>query len=203
MALSKSFWDEKYDEGELRWDVGYISTPLKEYFDSLRDKNKYILIPGAGNAYEAEYLFNKGFINVFILDWSRNAIKSFKNRFPVFPDENILYENFFEHHGTYDLIIEQTFFCAIEPHLRQDYAKKIHDLLNRNGKLVGLLFNVELNKDRPPYGGFKEEYIKYFKDYFDLNVFETAYNSIEPRRGRELFIDITKKELPVKELPSG
>lgn len=194
LRLNKNYWEDKYKQGDLKWDIGYISTPLREYFDQLTNKNKYILIPGSGNAYEAEYLHNLGFINTYVLDWSKGAIKSFKNRYPQFPCENIIQGNFFEHNGKYDLIIEQTFFCAIEPILRAEYARKVSELLNTGGKLVGLLFNVELNKDKPPYGGFKSEYVKYFEPYFDFNNFETAYNSIIPRQGRELFINLTKKD---------
>lgn len=193
LELNKTYWEDKYKRGDLKWDIGYISTPLREYFDQLTNKNKYILIPGSGNAYEAEYLYNLGFLNTYVLDWSKEAVKSFKNRYPQFPDENVIVEDFFAHNGKYDLIIEQTFFCAIDPSLRADYAKKVSELLNTNGKLVGLLFNVEMSKDKPPYGGFKEEYVKYFAPYFNTKYFETAYNSIIPRQGRELFIDLVKK----------
>ncbi|MCB0721775.1 MAG: SAM-dependent methyltransferase [Ignavibacteriae bacterium] len=191
--LNKNYWDEKYKQGELKWDIGYVATPLREYFDQLNNKEIFILIPGAGNAYEAEYLHGKGFQNTYVLDWSKSAAKSFLSRYPEFPEENVIVDDFFEHNGKYDLVVEQTFFCAIEPILRPEYARKVYDLLNENGKLVGVLFNVELNTDRPPYGGFKSEYIKYFSPYFDINVFDTAFNSIEPRKGRELFINLTKK----------
>jgi len=36
------------------------------------------------------------------------------------------------------------------------------ELLLINGKLVGLLFNIPLFEDRPPFGGSKKEYITYF-----------------------------------------
>ena len=52
-----TFWEAKYTHKLTRWDIGYISTPLKLYFDQLTNKNISILIPGAGNGYEAEYLF--------------------------------------------------------------------------------------------------------------------------------------------------
>jgi hypothetical protein len=194
LRLTRNYWDERYKKGELKWDIGYIATPLREYFEQLTRKDMFILLPGAGNAYEAEYLYRNGFYNTYVLDWSKTAIKGFHSRYPEFPKENIIYGDFFEHSGKYDMVVEQTFFCAFEPILRPEYARKVFDLLNKNGKLVGVLFNVELNKDRPPYGGFKSEYIKYFTPYFDINVFDQAYNSIEPRKGRELFINLTKKE---------
>ena len=69
MDFDSKYWDDRYLENNLGWDIGYISTPLKEYFDQLKIKSINILIPGAGNAYEAEYLWEKGFSNVFIIDW--------------------------------------------------------------------------------------------------------------------------------------
>ena len=70
----------------------------------------------------------------------------------------------------------------------------MNNLLKDNGKLVGLLFNDSLNEDKPPFGGCKSEYKKYIEPHFNIKVFETAYNSIESRRGRELFMILIKKD---------
>ncbi|MEQ9168283.1 MAG: SAM-dependent methyltransferase, partial [Fulvivirga sp.] len=113
---------------------------------------------------------------------------------PGFPSDRIIYGDFFELEDSYDLIIEQTFFCALHPSQRHAYAIKTNELLKVGGKLVGLLFNDSLNNDRPPFGGFKEDYIKIFRPYFELTVIEESYNSIPPRQGRELFINLRKIE---------
>ena len=55
MKLSKDLWNERYENQDTAWDIGHISTPLKEYFEQLENKNIKILIPGCGNAYEAAY----------------------------------------------------------------------------------------------------------------------------------------------------
>ncbi|RLD36208.1 MAG: SAM-dependent methyltransferase [Bacteroidetes bacterium] len=190
--LSPEYWDKTYETNQTGWDIGYVSTPLKEYFDQLSDKSTRILIPGAGNAYEAEYLWKQGFENVFVLDFSRAAIHSFLSRFPDFPKSNILDEDFFKHKGKYDLIIEQTFFTSIFPSQRKEYAQKTADLLKSGGKLVGLVFNHPFNFEGPPYSGTPEEYRQLFAPYYHLNIFETAYNSIKPRRNRELFFILEK-----------
>jgi len=192
MEINSNYWDVRYEAGDPGWDIGHISTPLKEYFDQLTDREIDILIPGAGNAYEAEYLHEKGFKNVYVIEWSEKGVESFLNRYPDFPKENIFIENFFEHKGKYDLIVEQTFFCAVQPSERKHYAEKTHELLKPGGKLVGLLFDDPLFSDKPPYGGTKEEYIEYFKPFFRLKVYETAYNSIKPREGREIFINLER-----------
>lgn len=188
VELNKDVWNERYLNADIGWDIGRISTPLKEYFDQLENKDLKILIPGCGNAYEAEYLFQQGFKNVFLIDWAQQAIDDFHNRIPEFPKEQLICADFFEHDSQYDLIIEQTFFCAINPKLRENYVLKVKSLLKDRGKLVGLLFNDKLYSNRPPFGGSRNEYKSLFEKHFKNLYLEKAYNSIAPRKGRELFI---------------
>lgn len=190
--MNKAFWNNRYATKETSWDIGYASTPLKEYIDQLEDKNVRILIPGCGNAYEAEHLYKSGFANVFLLDIAPLALRLFSERVPKFPKEHLLEGDFFEHKDSYDLILEQTFFCAINPILREKYVKKMYDLLKPNGKLAGLLFAEEFGKDHPPYGGTKEEYEKRFSPFFNIKKIEIAHNSIEARKGKELFIQFVR-----------
>ena len=193
MDLSEDYWDNRYKTNNTGWDIGHISTPLKAYFDQLTNKDLKILIPGSGNAYEAEYLYKNGFKNVYVVDLSETALHSFKNRVPDFPQKQLLHIDFFDLDMTFDLIIEQTFFCAIAPKLRKMYAYKMRQLLTESGKLVGLLFNVPFNLEQPPFGGNKTEYVTYFTPYFNMAIFEPCYNSIESRKNRELFIKLTPK----------
>lgn len=192
LVLEENYWTERYGRGETGWDIGYPSTPIKEYIDQLEDKDIKILIPGAGNAYEAEYFWKQGFKNVWVLDISTLPLEHLKERVPDFPQEQLIHSDFFDHYGEYDLIIEQTFFCALNPELRPKYVEKAVELLKPTGKLVGLLFHVPMNSDRPPFGGSWEEYQKLFAGSFDISIMETAYNSIGPRMGSEVFVKMLK-----------
>jgi len=186
------YWQTRWDENQIGWDIGYPSTPLKEYIDGLTDKSIRILIPGCGNAYEGEYLFENGFADTFLIDIAPGAVEALKQRTAIIPDDRIILGDFFEHEGAYDLILEQTFFCALDPSLRRAYAEKMHSLLKPGGKLVGVLFEDELFKDHPPFGGDREEYRPYFEDLFTMETFERCRNSIAPRAGREVFIRLRK-----------
>lgn len=191
--LSSKYWNSRYTTKDFGWDLGTISPPLKAYFDQLKNKDQRILIPGAGNAYEAEYLINSGFTNVFVCDFAEEPLKNLQERCPAFKRENLLHVDFFEiTNMKFDLIIEQTFFCAINPALRKKYFKKMNELLVSGGALSGLLFNDTLNTDKPPFGGTKEEYKEYLVPYFLIKTYDTCYNSIEPRAGRELFMILEK-----------
>ena len=122
--LDENYWENRYQKQDTGWDIGEISAPLKVYFDQITNKQQKILIPGCGRAYEAEYLFKLGFTNVFPSDISITAKMDFLKRVPNFPPENWISTDFFEINQKFDLIIEQTFFCALDPKLRDNYAKK-------------------------------------------------------------------------------
>ncbi len=186
--FDQDYWEKRYNKEETGWDIGYPSTPLKTYFDQLTQKDLKILIPGGGNAYEAEYLFQSGFANVYLLDWSITALRNFKKRVPNFPEEQLIEADFFKHTGQYDLIVEQTFFCALPKEMRTQYAQKMFELLRPQAKLIGLLFNREFEKEGPPFGGSIEEYQNLFAPHFNILVLDDCYNSIPPRQGAEAFI---------------
>lgn len=192
-SLTDNYWNERYLTDDFGWDLGEVSTPLKHYIEQLNNKDLKILIPGAGNSYEAEYLFKLGFKNIYVLDFAEAPLLNIKKRIADFPSHQLIQQDFFEHKGQYDLILEQTFFCAINPDLRKKYAEHMKALLKPTGKLVGLLFNDVLNTDKPPFGGNTAEYQTLFSPLFDIQKMETAYNSIKPREGRELFVVMQPK----------
>jgi len=185
------YWTLRYKEERTGWDIGYPSTPLKVYIDQLENKSLRILIAGAGNAYEAEYLFKQGFNNVDVLDISAEPLEEFKARVLDFPRSQLIQTDFFDFSGQYDLIFEQTFFCSFEPSdkNRNIYAAKMSELLIGHGRLVGLWFDVPLveDTDKRPFGGSKLDYIRHLAPYFDIKTFQVCYDSIPERQGIELF----------------
>lgn len=118
------FWDNKYLNNETGWDMKQVSPPLKAYIDSLQNKDLKILIPGCGNAYEAKYLLQKEFNKVTLIDISKVLTERLKGKFKDKPI-TIVNENFFHAQGEYDLILEQTFFCALDPSLRENTWKNV------------------------------------------------------------------------------
>lgn len=190
-SQEQDYWTQRYQDKNTGWDIGYPSTPLKEYIDQLENKSLSILIPGAGNAYEAEYLWKQGFKNIHVMDISEFPLKQFQERISDFPISNLLQEDFFQHKGQYDLIFEQTFFCSFVPTAenRNAYAKQMANLLKPGGNLVGVWFDIPLidNMEKRPFGGKKEVYLEYLSPYFEKIIFEPCYNSIPPRIGNELF----------------
>ena len=192
--LSSLYWQERYQTNQTGWDAGAITTPIKEYIDQIKDKSIRILIPGCGNAHEAAYLWQQGFKNVFLLDYVEEPLKNFSKHYPDFPKNQLLLKDFFELNEKFDLILEQTFFCALDPQLRASYAEKMFKSLKTDGKLAGVMFNCEFEKQGPPFGGTKSEYQALFERYFDILKMEECYNSIQPRKGNELFVVLCPKK---------
>jgi SAM-dependent methyltransferase len=188
----KDFWNQRYLTEDTGWDLGQVSPSIKAYIDQLSDKNLRILIPGCGNAHEAEYLLNCGFTNITLIDIAPLLVENLQTKFKGNPNIKVLLGDFFQHQNEYDLILEQTFFCALNPALRADYAIKMNELLSLQGKLVGLLFATEFEKAGPPFGGNMEEYQSLFSKKFEIQTLQSCYNSFPKRQGNELFFILKK-----------
>jgi SAM-dependent methyltransferase len=133
----------------------------------------------------------QGFTNITVIDIAPTLVEDIKQKFVANSHIKIIQGDFFEHQGKYDLIIEQTFFCALPPTMRQKYVWKMHQLLTEEGVLSGLLFNKYFEVG-PPFGGSKEEYENLFKSAFDFLKMDVAPNSIAPRANCELFFEFKK-----------
>ena len=112
---------------------------MKVYIDQLTNTGVRILIIGSGNTFKADYLLQKGFTNINVIDIAPTLIAQLKEKY--LGNTNIILGDFFKHKGEYELVLEQTFFCAINPSLRKNYVAKMKELIFLNGKLVGVLFD--------------------------------------------------------------
>ncbi|MDP3393704.1 methyltransferase domain-containing protein [Sediminibacterium sp.] len=188
--LSAEYWNDRYLNNASHWDLGMVSPPLKSYIDQLTQKDLAILIPGAGNSYEAVYLMEQGFTNITVIDIAPAVIKALQLKYPNQNNIQFTETDFFIWKGQYDLILEQTFFCALDPELRKNYVKHMASLLKPKGKLVGLLFNREF-EGGPPFGGDLVSYHHLFESYFSFESIAACHNSVAPRANSELFFIAT------------
>ena len=195
MSFNEAYWSNRYKNNQTQWDMGIVSPPIEFYINQLVDKELNILIPGCGNSYEAQYLFEKGFVNTKVVDLAEAPLKNLKKRVHNFPAKNLIHANFFELAASfkYDLIIEQTFFCALAPSLRKKYVSKCAELLKDSGKVVGLLFFDIPANDHPPFGASKAQYLELFRDHFRIDTFEQCKISHPARMGKEYWFEIFKK----------
>lgn len=188
--LSADYWNNRYLNSETGWDIGHASPAIISFFEDI-DRNATLLIPGCGNGYEGEILHQMGFTDLTLMDFAPEAKTNFLKRYPAFPEDQFLVGDFFALEGQFDYIVEQTFFCALVPEWRENYAEKMRSLLSPNGKLVGLMFDAPLNTDHPPFGGNKAEYQQLFSKHFSELSLEPCQTSISPRSGKELWVEFS------------
>lgn len=189
--LDAQFWQSRYQNEATGWDIGYPAPPLCREFDNIQNKNAAMLIPGCGNGYEAEYLIKNGFTNITVLDIAASPLADLKLRLGQAEGISFVHQDFFKHQGHYDYIVEQTFFCALEPQMRPLYVTKMESLLTNRGLLFGLLFNVKFEKEGPPFGGKVEEYQALFARSLKFE-YKHESQSILPRQGKEIFFTAQK-----------
>ncbi|GCD77017.1 MAG: methyltransferase domain-containing protein [Thermaurantimonas sp.] len=195
MKLDQAYWTERWLKGETGWDIGHPSPALIDFAVNHIPTDARILIPGAGNAYEAEELLHLGYSHVYVVDISEVPLRNLKKRFPDFPTNQLLHNDYFNLEGyQFDFILEQTFYCALNPSLRDNYVRKSYELLTSDGQMAGLLFDFPLTEAGPPFGGCYEEYLDRFSRYFEILTLEKTNKSIQPRMGKEFFFHVKKKK---------
>lgn len=191
--LSASDWEKRYATEDTPWD---LKGPTPEFMRLAEEsffprKGGRALVPGGGRGHDAIFLAQKGF-EVNLVDFAPSALEAAlaeASREKVVV--NAFRQDFFElsqsgyHQNSYDLFLEYTFFCAIDPSLRADYARAAASLLRPGGILLGLFFPLLTDKAGPPFQVSQEEIEKLFSPHFELR-FEDPRESIKPRAGREI-----------------
>lgn len=190
--LTSKAWNERYVTGDTPWD---LSTPTPE-FVRLLESNQLppppgrVLVPGGGSGHDA-ILFAQRKYDVSLVDFAPQAIEAAlveaaRQKATVYAYR----QNFFDlpnvgyHQSAYDLFLEYTFFCAIDPSLRGAYAEAASKLVKPGGMFVGLFFPTSIDKAGPPFEVSRAEVEKLFQPWFELH-FETPERSVKPRAGRE------------------
>ncbi|MBC8323819.1 MAG: methyltransferase domain-containing protein [Candidatus Marinimicrobia bacterium] len=193
---NSQFWEDIYLEDDAGWDLGG-PTPI---FESMADSMSpgELCIIGCGKGYDAIMFAQKGF-DVTAVDFASSAI----NALEELANENdvniqIVQKDIFsltpEHINTFDYIIEQTCFCAINPSRRKGYEQLVRKILKPGGKLIGLWFPLDKHPDEegPPFGTTLKEVKSLFDNGWKIVKEEFPDLSIEPRKGREKLIIFKK-----------
>lgn len=193
---SSNFWESRYKDGEIGWDLG-AETPV---FKALSKKLKpgEVCILGCGNGYDA-ISFSKAGFNVTAVDFAETPIKNINNiANNLFLKINTIQKNIFdltpEYNNSFDYIIEQTCFCAIDPKNREQYSNLVYDLLKVGGKLIGLWMPLDkdIKEGGPPFGVKEDEVKKLFSKQWNITEDCFPVQSIQARKGREKLIVFEK-----------
>lgn len=190
------FWEDIYLADDAGWDLGGVTPIFESIANEIKPGNVCIL--GCGCGYDSVMFAQKGF-DVTAVDFAPSAI----NALNVLAKESkvniqIIQSDIFslipEHVNTFDYIIEQTCFCAIDPTLRQEYERLVKNLLKPGGKLIGLWFPLDkpIDDGGPPWGTTVDEVKSIFKNGWTIERDEFLDLSIKSRKGREKMIIFRK-----------
>ena len=188
-------WQRHYEENDLGWDLGQVAPPFVKLWQEEKLPLGKVLVPGCGRGHEVVFLAENGF-DVTAIDFSSGAVTYLKNALKKRNLEGrILHQDFFSldesHEGVYDLVLEQTFFCAISPKQRRDYVLNVSRILKPGGMLVGLFYHTD-EQGGPPYNTTREDIEMHFSKKFEIQELDKTSLSTEQRKDKE-WLGILKK----------
>lgn len=116
-------------------------------------------MPGCGRGYDA-IAFGKSGYDSLGLDLSPTGVEQAKDLLAEEtekPSGKVTFRSgdFFKfscsEEGKFDVILDYTFLCALDPSIRSDWADHMVSLLSPGGELVTLIFPIVEKEDGPPY----------------------------------------------------
>jgi methyl halide transferase len=199
---STEFWDQAYRDQRDGWDMG---TPTPVFADILRRNGldfreiggpdyrqvqtaPTAALPCSGRGYDAMLFASHGF-DVTAIDFSSEALSYLHELQPRPERLTLLNADLFDMpastRDSFDLIVEYTCVCAIDPFRRAELVKATHELLRPDGHALMLLFPIDGRAGGPPFAINDGEWKQLMSPYFDLTFECTPSTSVKPRLGRE------------------
>jgi methyl halide transferase len=186
-------WEQLYRRGETPWEKGSPHPALIQWLNK-NPLSGSVLVPGCGFGHDVRALSAAG-AEVLGLDISPFAIATAR-AFPRSGQESYILADFFDPgamRGKFDWIFEHTFFCAIQPERRGEYASRIKALLEPGGRFLAIFFlNPDHDEDGPPYGCHLDELDALFSPTFQLVSDRDDLPTHPGREGRELLRMLVK-----------
>ncbi|MBC8345475.1 MAG: methyltransferase domain-containing protein [Candidatus Marinimicrobia bacterium] len=193
---NSQLWEDKYLADSLGWDLGG-PTPIFSQMASDLNPGK-ICIVGCGRGHDAIFFAQNGF-DVTAVDFAPSAIVALKSlaksaQVKINTVEDDIFSLPLKYENTFDYMIEQTCFCAIDPTRRKDYENMAKSILKPGGQLIGLWFPLDktMEEGGPPYATSIVEVKSIFDLGWKIVKEEFPDLSIKPRKGREKLIIFQK-----------
>jgi SAM-dependent methyltransferase len=189
--LSPEAWEQRYQGGTPRWDLGHPAPAFQSLLESAEAPEPgSALVLGAGRGHDALYFARHRFV-VTAVDFAPSAIQALGAQPQAQNlDLRLLERDIFdlvpEFAGQFAYAIEHTCFCAIDPALRSAYAKLVADLLEPGGELIAVFF-THRRSGGPPFGTTPAEVRQLFEPDFEILNLEPVHNSVASRRSEEHF----------------
>jgi SAM-dependent methyltransferase len=155
-------WDQRFIDQDTPWDLGEVSPTLAGLEKSLElVPGSSAFIPGCGAGWDALHFARLGH-KVSVVDWSNIALEDLRvlcRREEL--DMEVLCSNFFEvpksWYWTFDVWLEHTFFCAVNPKDWELYVQMSLNLLKAKSHFIACFFVAEDPQKPPPIGSMEAD----------------------------------------------
>ncbi len=182
-------WDQMYRAGEVFWDRGGPSPPMRQYLERIAPKGR-ALVPGCGRGHEVALAVELG-LDVTGLDISPTAVAEARALYPNLAERFVvgsLFDPPAEMRGAFDVVIEHTCMSALPPALRPDYRRGIDLTLRPGGLLIGVWYidpPRELGKEGPPFPFSVTDLTTLFAEGYEIVDDYVPDVAFDGREGRE------------------
>jgi len=182
-------WDESYRKGEIYWDKGAPSPPMKQYLERHPARGR-ALAPGCGHGHEVSLAVEHG-LDVIGLDIAPTAIAEARALYPQIAERFIVGDLFSpaaELRGVFDVVLEHTCMSGLHPTLRANYRHGIDLTLRPGGLLIGVWYinpDLEPGEEGPPFPFSVPDLTALFADGYEIVTDYVPDVSFRGREGRE------------------
>jgi len=190
VVSTSEYWEQRYQEGTTRWDLGQAAPAFVSFLQSHSLQPGKVAVLGSGRGYDAIAFAKYGF-DVIGFDFApaaiheATAIAQASGSSVKFLQRDI-FNLSAEFSQYFHYVIEHTCFCAINPQQRQDYIKIVREILQPRGELIAIFF-THSRPGGPPFGVSPEEIKQYFATDFEILNLQPITNSVPARQGEEHF----------------
>ena len=184
------FWGAAYEEKRDGWDLGDVAPPIARALRDIRGPGRAIVF-GCGRGHEVRAAARAGF-DVVGVDFAEQPLVDAANMTPPDLAEHIEWRRAdifrLEERGAFDLLIEHTSYCAIDPKRRDEWMRAARKVLRDGGTLLGLFYAHE-RPGGPPYATTRQDAKATLeRNGFRIERSETPADSIERRKNNELLV---------------
>jgi SAM-dependent methyltransferase len=148
-------WDESYQKGEVFWDKGAPSPPMRQYLERHQVRGR-ALVPGCGRGHEVALAVAQG-LDAIGVDIAPTAVAEARALYPQLAERFVVGDLFNpppEVGSAFDVVLEHTCLCALPPSLRTNYRRGIDLMLRPGGLLIGVWYinpALDPGKEGPPF----------------------------------------------------
>ena len=182
-------WDAAYRNGEVFWDRGAPSPPLKQYLER-HPVHGRSLVPGCGRGHEVALAVAHG-LNVTGLDLAPTGLTEARALYPPLAGRFVvgnLSDPPAAMRGAFDVVLEHTCMSALHPTLRASYRHGIDLTLRPGGLLIGVWYinpSLDAGDEGPPFPFSVPALTALFADGYEIVADYVPDVAFSGREGRE------------------